>query len=167
MSALRLGIAVVALVICHACRLPLETKGLRPLVPQATVPASYVESLRPEFSWQAFPNTNDERALDAAVLQRMSDVRYDLRIRSTVFPLEVVYAREGLPEPRHPLESDLAPLAQYTWEVRARFRLGDEERVTPWGSTPRGWRSAVLPAPAAWQFRTPANPAASAKAFER
>lgn len=148
----RLAIALLCGGSClPSCRLPVATEGLRPIAPAVTSTPQRVESLRPTLRWEALPMQEFTLA-DGA---QAHDVRYDLRIRRTQHPLELVYTREGLPVPHHRVESDLEANTEYAWEVRARFRLDGEERVSPWAASTRGWRSAVLPAPSPWRFKTP------------
>ena len=116
-----------------------------------------VDSIRPVISWEAFPRTSD-RKVAPADMARASHVRYDLIIarERNLAPDEVVYRREGLPEPRHQIETRLQPDARYFWTVRARFMLDGRERVTEWGATHFMARDRMT-VPSAWsyRFRTP------------
>ncbi|HJV37764.1 MAG TPA: hypothetical protein VJ528_02900 [Geothrix sp.] len=117
-----------------------------------------VESLRPVLQWEAFPRREDLEHDVGGLLGRITDVRYDLRIWTSVGggPGPLVYERTGLllearrdpvgatplsegePPPverafvEHGLEAALAPATEYLWSVRARFRLDGEERASRW-----------------------------------
>lgn len=116
-----------------------------------------VDSIRPVISWEAFPRAGD-RKVAPEDMARASNVRYDLIIarERNLAPDEVVYRREGLPEPRHQIETRLQPDARYFWTVRARFVLDGRERVTEWGATHFMARERMT-APSHWsyRFRTP------------
>jgi hypothetical protein len=109
-----------------------------------------VDSLQPTLQWEAFPRTED-RAEDAGKLtERLTDVRYDLRIWASVGGGrgELVYERLGLSLPvqppeeaalaapgpfvEHRLEVPLLPGREYLWSVRARFHLEGAERAIRW-----------------------------------
>lgn len=112
-----------------------------------------VDSLRPTLAWQAFPRDSDRKA-SPSEMTRVTNVRYDLviaRERNQAAD-EVVYRREGLPEPRHALEILLRPDTHYLWSVRARFSLDGRERVTEWGSINYAARERVT-APSRWSYR--------------
>jgi hypothetical protein len=139
-----------------------STCGLRPRRPgQVFLAASplhgatpKVEGLSPALQWEAFPRREDLDHDSGGLLARLSDVRYDLRIWTSVGggPGELVYERLGLrldpqvdpaapgddPRPssaafvEHHLDCVLAPATEYLWSVRARFRLDGEERASRW-----------------------------------
>ena len=121
---------------------PLPVSGLRPEYPEVRrggvfpLPATAkVHSLQPTFRWEPFSGSQDYEANKAVALGRISNVTYDIKIWRP--PAELVYAREGLPEPSHTLEEPLAPRTFYYWTVRARFELDGHPRVTDWGR----WKS--------------------------
>jgi hypothetical protein len=95
-----------------------------------------VASRRPELQWESFPRRADRSEKHAALLQHITDVRYDLRLwRVKPFmPPLLVYQRFGLPRPQHKVEMTLAPEAQYFWSVRARFDVRGETRATRWSA---------------------------------
>lgn len=129
--------------------------GLRLVSPPAVYGHPRVGSLRPTLEWEAFPRDEDTKNEDAGTLSRIRDVRYDVRVRRAEHPVDLVYARDGLPEPRHTLETSLAPDTRYRWRVRARFELDGRTRVTPWSEV-QGWRrTPTVPTPSGFGFRTP------------
>jgi hypothetical protein len=76
-----------------------------------------------------------------------------------------VYARDGLTNPFHTVDSPLAPATVYLWAVRARFPLDGQLRVTQWSvlnATDRNrllpeQRAGILPSFGYYPFRTPAE----------
>jgi hypothetical protein len=64
-----------------------------------------VDSLQPTLRWESFPRPQDRDADKEGELGRIRNVTYDLKIWRTqlpdwsAYPVEVVYARQGLPEP--------------------------------------------------------------------
>jgi hypothetical protein len=69
------------------------------------------------------------------------------------FHAELVYARSGLTEPVHTVETPFAPDTLYLWTIRARFELNGEPRVTEWGG--RRFPSAKIPPLGYYMFKTP------------
>jgi hypothetical protein len=120
--------------------------------------APKVESLSPTLQWEAFPRREDLDHDAGRLFERISEVRYDLRIWTSVGggPGQLVYERLGFRlEPRtdpvevsatpgddprpaaaafveHRVDCVLAPGTEYLWSVRARFRLDGEERACRW-----------------------------------
>lgn len=68
--------------------------------------------------------------------------------------MELVYARDGLPEPHHTLTDSLQPATEYTWSSRARLEVDGQVRLTDWRAA-YGTRFGVLPHPLYHRFRTP------------
>jgi hypothetical protein len=85
-----------------------------------------LDSLQPEFRWEAWPRGFDIQPGDQGDAQ---EIRYDLRI---VGEDGFAYERRGLPTAQHRVEQALAPCRTYRWTVRARFVLGGAKRVTEW-----------------------------------
>lgn len=116
-----------------------------------------VDSIRPVISWESFPRTSDVKAAPED-MARVSHVRYDLIIaeEKNLAAHAVVYRRDGLPEPRHLIETRLQADTRYFWTVRARFKLDGRDRVTEWGATHfmAGDRMTV-PSQWSYRFRTP------------
>jgi hypothetical protein len=121
--------------------------GLKPVSPPSLFRfgpyesgAAQVASLLPRFTWEAFPARGDIADAAARILQRVSEIRYDLRVWKDEQggAGDVVYERTGLVLPAknsvvsHTLEMPLSAESSYLWSVRARFRLDGEERVTRW-----------------------------------
>ena len=71
----------------------------------------------------------------------------------------MVYARSGLTEPVHTVETPFAPDTLYLWTIRARFELNGEPRVMEWGVLPpRDAEKAEIPHPDyynMYMFKTP------------
>jgi hypothetical protein len=117
-----------------------------------------VEGLSPALQWEAFPRREDLDHDVGRLFERISEVRYDLRIWASVGggPGQLAYERLGLKlepqtdpaeasatpgdDPRpptvafvaHRVDCVLAPGTEYLWSVRARFRLDGEERACRW-----------------------------------
>lgn len=83
--------------------------------------------LQPSLRWQAFSLPEPEGSL--------SEVTYEVKIWAAAHdaPGQLVYAREGLPEPSHNVQESLPPSMTLFWSVRARFLLNGSPRVTDWG----------------------------------
>ncbi len=144
-----------------------------------------VDSLQPTLLWEPFPRPQDHEADKEGVLKRIRNVAYDLKILRALdnYPIELIYARQGLPEPSHSIEEPLEPSTKYFWTIRARFELDGHSRVIAWGGwlTHRGgaetdwdrltphasrwertyyesldsWRQALVPNPFYYRFKTP------------
>lgn len=117
---------------------------LEPLYPEFQTFHGYrVDTLQPTLRWTAFPRDIDRRELAPAVLQKISDVTYDLRIwdesvelRNSVWTERwrdrLVYERTGLTSPQHTLEVPLARDSRYYWSMRARFVVDGRSMTTHW-----------------------------------
>ncbi len=93
-----------------------------------------VDSLTPDFSWEAFP-----RPFDMPVGENsFTNITYDIRIYAssvwTLAPEPTTLLQEvtGLVEPRYSVATPLQPCKHYFWTVRARFNLNGIRRVTEW-----------------------------------
>jgi hypothetical protein len=96
-------------------------------------------SLRPRFSWPAFPGPAHRARDKAGRLEEIGPVTYDFRIwraEGEYLREELVYEAAGLSEPRHVPEVPLLPGLRYAWGVRARFTLDGRPRATPWYAPP-------------------------------
>ena len=142
---------IVILLMLSGCTVEPTVCGLRPIypVPEYGGPFSDsnaelvfvdVNSLQPTFRWERFEAGN-QTGIDLA------SVRYDLRIWDVQngAPVGVAYAREGLAETFHRLETPLRPQTKYFWSVRARFLLDGQTRVTPWARSQYPWRAGPDP----------------------
>jgi hypothetical protein len=117
-----------------------------------------VDSLQPTLRWEAFPRPEDLKGEKAALLARVREVTYDLRIWREREGAPLVYERRGLAAPSHKLETPLAPAATYLWSVRARFTLDGQPQFTGWSYT--GADGAYLsqqPNLRSFRFQTPAK----------
>jgi hypothetical protein len=105
--------------------------GLKPDYPPPLMAGCpTVTSLQPALRWHVF-TARDVGESDS----KISDVKYDLKIWVAAHgaPGNLVYAREGLPEPSHAVQEPLPPATAYFWSLRARFLLNGAPRVTDWG----------------------------------
>ena len=86
----------------------------------------------------------------------LARVTYELRVWRVVheYPRELVYVREGLPEPQHTLTEPLKPATEYAWTTRARLESDGRVRLSDW-RVPYGTRFGVLPHPLYARFVTP------------
>lgn len=117
---------------------------LEPVYPEFKAFDGYlVDTLQPTLRWTAFPRDVDRRELDPAVLQKIGEVTYDLRIWDEAVEVRnrpanerwrnrIVYERTGLVAPQHTMEVPLAPGSRYYWSVRARFVVDDRSMATRW-----------------------------------
>jgi len=93
-----------------------------------------VDTLSPEFRWEAFPRAAE---LDAEGASAFSDVSYEWRLYTGILGLAVQPGQlleevRGLAEPHYAVGSALQPCGWYFWTVRARFRLHGVWRTTEW-----------------------------------
>lgn len=104
------------------------------ICPASGMHFSTVDSLRPNLRWSGFPRDIDRQKLDPAVLQKISNVTYDLKIwqEEGCERGRPVYERTGLVGPEHVVEEALAPASRYFWSARARFTLDGQPMVTRW-----------------------------------
>lgn len=104
---------------------------------------SRVDKLQPTLRWTAFPRELDREKLDPAILRKIGNVTYDLRIWDVSTDVRnqlgsehrrnrIVYERTGLTAPEHALEVPLAPNSQYFWSMRARFVIDGRLMTTRW-----------------------------------
>jgi len=152
-------VAAVVLVVLAGCAVPVS--GLRPVEPPLR-PSAYadppifpeIDSLQPMLEWEPFDPPEEPQSDWAS---RLRNIRYDLQVWRLEgnAPAELVYARQGLPEPFHRIETPLAPSTRYAWTVRARFDLDGATRVTAWGSEGRGSRLPQVPNPFYYRFAIP------------
>jgi len=152
---------------CTACaQSPPPVSGLRPAYPEPWGPK--VDSLLPTLRWEPFPRPADLKADTDGWVARVRSVTYDLRIWRTVkaghpfmYPGDLIYSRDGVPEPLHTVETPLAQDTSYLWSIRPRFELDGEVRVTEWSMLkfPNEWgfapRAPRVPPLAYYRFRTP------------
>lgn len=161
----RRSVCLLVLLLLTGCAL--SVYGLRPEYPKPRLKrgglsADFVgvDSLRPTLRWKPFPDSDDRKADREGMLSRVRNVTYELKILRAErdHPAQVVYARSGLPEPSHRLETPLEPSARYFWTVRARFELDGVTRVTPWGRI-RGAGSTDLVVPSRFYYglKTPSE----------
>jgi hypothetical protein len=104
------------------------------ICPASGMHFSTVDSSRPNLRWSGFPRDLDRQNLDPAVLRKIGNVTYDLKIWQEEgcergLP---VYERSGLAAPEHVVEQTLALASRYFWSVRARFTLDGRPMVTRW-----------------------------------
>jgi hypothetical protein len=104
-----------------------------------------VDTLRPTLKWEAFPREKDKEADARRVLEKLSDVSYELKVYKgrNGAPDELVYKRQGLPTPEHTLEIELEASTPYFWTVRAHFILGGLRQVTKWSYSRIPWPPGV------------------------
>ena len=93
-----------------------------------------IDTLRPKFRWSEFPRDLDRQQLNPAILGKICEVTYDLKMWE-VEGCErgrLIYERKGLAEPEHLMEESLAPASRYFWSVRARFVFNGRSMATRW-----------------------------------
>jgi len=149
--------------------LPLNDKQgaqcwLEPLFPKSR--GYRTDTLQPTLRWSAFPREIDRQQLDPAVLQKISDVTYDLRIwdedadqnsksrhLNQRWRNRMIYERKGLAIAQHTLESPLPRASRYYWSVRARFVVDGRPMVTRWMRVSRCFSYDL--SPGYYEFYTP------------
>lgn len=94
-----------------------------------------IATLTPTLEWEPFPRFLDLHPKYSALLNTVSNIRYDLRIWKVVsdFPPQLVYERRELTDPKHTLDQSLEPETHYFWSIRARFDVNGTTRSTRWG----------------------------------
>lgn len=160
---------LVGLTWIAGCTTAAPVSGLRPEYPEArqnVIPLccpelSFVklDSLQPTLRWEVFPRPQDLQAAKDGLPSRIRHVTYDLKIwrvddhSSIEYPGELVYARQGLPQPSHKIEEPLDPSTEYSWTIRARFELDGHLRATKWGVSGT-WS---VPSSSYYRFETPSE----------
>ena len=106
------------------------------LCPTSALHFTVIDTLRPTLRWVGFPRDLDRQKLDPAVLRKIGDVRYDLKIWQAegCERGRLVYERRGLPTPEHAMEVSLAPASRYFWSVRARFAVDGQPMAMRWAN---------------------------------
>jgi hypothetical protein len=96
-----------------------------------------IDTLQPTFRWASFPTEEDTRVDRKGVVDRISNVTYDLRVwRDNESERVLIYEKKGLKDNNHKIECSLEPHSYYLWTVRARFRLDDQYKATRWAALP-------------------------------
>ena len=93
-----------------------------------------VISLQPVLRWEPFPRPRDRNLANAAVLARISDISYDLKIWevSDGYPARLVSDVSGLADAQYRPVLPLKPATRYFWTFRAKYRLDGKVQVTRW-----------------------------------
>jgi hypothetical protein len=104
-----------------------------------------VDRLQHTLKWEAFPRGKDKEADAGRVLEKLSDVSYELRVYKgrNGAPDELVCKRQGLRTPEHTLEIELETSTLYFWTVRAHFILDGLHQVTKWSYSRIPWPPGV------------------------
>lgn len=104
-----------------------NSPGIHALYPE-------VNSVQPLLKWEAFPRPRDLKKDNLPLLNKISDVTYDLKIWEAIndYPERLVYDRTGLNDPKHLLMVPLQPKTKYFWTLRARYKLAGQSQVTRW-----------------------------------
>jgi predicted Fe-Mo cluster-binding NifX family protein len=98
----------------------------------------FVNTLQPTLRWEAFPTAEDIRVDRKGIVNRISNVTYDLRVwlKNGKAGGELIYEKKGLKDNNHKMECSLKSATNYLWTVRARFRLDDQNKATRWATFP-------------------------------
>ncbi len=93
-----------------------------------------IDTLRPKLRWSEFPRDLDRQKLDPAIVGKIGNVTYDLKIWEAegCERGQLIYERTELVQPEHLMEESLAPASRYFWSVRARFVFNGRPMVTRW-----------------------------------
>lgn len=156
-------ISPVVFLVMGGCATHVSVFGLRPEYPEVHHLAFVeVDSLQPMLRWESFPRPQDHEADNEGLMNRIRVVTYELKIwrAENDYPGELVYTRQGLPEPSHKIDDSLQRCTKYFWTIRARFTLEGHSRVTEWGLATTSYispRVAYVPIPFYYRFRTPCS----------
>jgi hypothetical protein len=95
-----------------------------------------INTLQPTFKWEAFPTAQDIRVDRKGIVNRISNVTYDLRVWQVneKSGIELIYEKKELKDNKHKIECSLKPASNYLWSVRARFKLDDQYKATHWAT---------------------------------
>ena len=104
-----------------------DSPGIHVLYPE-------VDSVQPLLKWEAFPRPRDLKKGNLPLLNKISDVTYDLKIWEAIndYPERLVYDRTGLNDSQHRPIVPLKPSTKYFWTLRARYKLAGQSQVTRW-----------------------------------
>lgn len=130
--------ALVCLLGLSGCGIDLPVNGLRPVHPAMKFGNSYSHPAVVEgytvvsrrnlvFRWEPYTPPAD---FSSGPVQ----VSYDLRIWRVLDHdmAELIYRKDGLPDPWHELKGVLNANTRYLWTVRARILADGETRLTAW-----------------------------------
>lgn len=108
--------------------------SMRHFEPGVRIRYTLVDSLEPLLKWETFPRPRDLRPANAAVLNEITDVTYDLKLWEATndFPTRLVYDISGLPTPQWRPTVPLQAGTKYFWTVRARYKLANQLQTTRW-----------------------------------
>lgn len=131
--------ALIATLLCGCAGM----SGLHPVTPNEPAGSGAwtvsVDARDPVLRWQAFPREIDARLFGSNMRERITNVRYDLKLWPPqgggwcAAPTVV----KGLPKPEYKL-GIVTPGQIYRWAARACFDLDGKPRVTQWTTiTPR------------------------------
>jgi hypothetical protein len=100
-----------------------------------------VDSLQPTLKWESFPREKDIKGDKKGILNRIDSITYDLKIwrEQDFIQDEPLYTKQNLKKAEHKIEITLEQSKKYFWTFRARFKLGDQYRVTKWAHSRIPW----------------------------
>ena len=114
-------IFVILLFVLTSCAIPTEVtfKGMKPIYPEVGSPyhPKLVDSLQPNFQWQAYGEPN--AVYDFIIYEVIKESDFWRGTQRSVG--REVYYREELRENEHKIEEDLQPETEYYWSVRVRL----------------------------------------------
>ena len=93
-----------------------------------------VDSLQPTLKWEAFPRPRDQKPDNHTVLEKISNVSYDLKIWEAPngYPERLIIDVSGLSEPQYQPVIELKPKTRYFWTFRTRYHLAGQAQVSRW-----------------------------------
>lgn len=100
-----------------------------------------IDKRQPTLKWESFPRDKDREADSMGILNRVSDITYELKVwkGKDGAPEKLIYSRPGLTVPEHTLEKALQADTEYFWAVRSHFKLDGQERLTKWAHSRIPW----------------------------
>jgi hypothetical protein len=117
-----------------------------------------VDSTRPTLRWSSFPRELDRERLDPALLRKIGNVTYDLKIWEVerCERGKLAYERTGLSVSVHQLDEPLKPDHHYFWSFRARFTVDNQPMAIRWAFfDPNGCYVNYIPDWTYYRFVTP------------
>jgi hypothetical protein len=99
-----------------------------------------IDTLQPTLVWNAF-TIPDETADAAGGMTRATTLGYEVCIWrqhqvERKLPAGCIYRHRGGPETSHAVEAPLLPETRYSWSVRMRFKVDNEQYLTGWNRRP-------------------------------
>ncbi|MFH7326965.1 hypothetical protein [Desulfurivibrio sp. C05AmB] len=113
---------------------PHDGISLVPILSPGRFGRSKKASLQPALAWEPFPRPEDQAWIGERSIENVSYELRVFRLDQKSGSYEWIVGLKGVPSPSHTLETPLAPKSKYRWQVRSRFELNGEIKVTRWSA---------------------------------